>query len=51
MINSLSFVIFNLFFNYEVSYISQMVNVVFTSLLYFIFSFLFNFIEGNFNVR
>jgi rod shape-determining protein MreD len=51
MINSLSFVILNLFFNYEVSYITQIINVVFTSLLYFIFSFLFNYIEGNFNVR
>jgi len=51
MINLLSFVILNLFFNYEVSYITQIINVVFTSLLYFIFSFLFNYIEGNFNVR
>ena len=45
VINSLSFIILNIFLNYETSYIDQISNIIFTSLLYLIFPFLFNFIE------
>ena len=50
-LNSLSFIIVNLFFQFEISFISQIVNIFFTSLLYLIFSLLFNFILGNPNDR
>ena len=50
-LNSLSFIILNLFFQFEISFISQIVNIFFTSLLYLIFSLLFNFVLGNPNDR
>ena len=50
-LNSLSFIIVNLFFQFEISFISQIVNIFFTSLLYLIFSLLCNFILGNPNDR
>ena len=50
-LNSLSFIIVNLFFQFEISFISQIVNIFFTSLLYLIFSLLFNFVLGNPNDR
>lgn len=51
VINSLSFIILNLFLNYETSYIDQISNIIFTSLLYLIFPFLFNFIEDRRSAR
>ena len=51
LLNSLSFIIVNLFFQFEISFISQIVNIFFTSLLYLFFSLLFNFILGNPNDR
>ena len=51
VINSLSFIILNIFLNYETSYIDQISNIIFTSLLYLIFPFLFNFIEGRRSAR
>ena len=41
ILNSLLFIIVNLFFSFEISSINQIVNIIFTSLLYFLFSFLF----------
>ena len=51
VLNSLSFIIVNLFFKFEISFISQIVNILFTSLLYLFFSFLFNYVLGNLNAR
>ena len=50
-LNSLSFIIVNLFFQFEISFISQIINIFFTSLLYLFFSFLFNYVLGNPNAR
>jgi rod shape-determining protein MreD len=46
IVNSLLFIILNLIFNYEVSYFDQIINIIFTFLLYFFFSHLFNFFEN-----
>ena len=51
VLNSLSFIIVNLFFGFEISFINQIVNIFFTSLLYLLFSSFFNFFIGNSNVR
>ena len=55
IINSLLFVILNLIFGYEMSYVGQLINIIFTFLFYFLFSNLFDFFEhyfvGNTNVR
>ena len=51
ILNSLLFIIVNLFFSFEISFINQIVNIIFTSLLYFLFSFIFSFFLGNSNVR
>ena len=51
ILNSLSFIIVNLFFGFEISFINQIVNIFFTSLLYLLFSSFFNFFIGNLNVR
>ena len=51
ILNSLFFVIVNLFFDFEINFISQIVNIFFTSLLYILFSSFFNFFIGNSNVR
>jgi len=54
-LNSLSFIILNLIFNFEISYFNEIMNVIFTFLFYFIFSYFFNFFErfllGNHDVR
>ena len=45
----LNFVMFTyliLFFNYEVNYFDQMINIMFTFLLYLIFSYLFNIFDN-----
>ena len=44
-LNSLSFITLNLIFNFEISYFDEIINVIFTFLLYYIFSFIFNFIR------
>ena len=54
-LNSLSFIILNLIFNFEISYFDEIINVIFTFLFYFIFSFIFDFIRnfflGNYSAR
>ena len=44
-LNSLSFMILNFFFDFEIIYFNEIINITFTFLLYFIFSNLFDFIE------
>ena len=51
ILNSLFFIIVNLFFDFEISFINQIVNIFFTSLLYLLFSSFFNFFIGNLNAR
>jgi rod shape-determining protein MreD len=51
VLNSLFFIIVNLFFGFEISFINQIVNIFFTSLLYLLFSSFFNFFIGNSDVR
>ena len=45
IINSLLFVSLNFIFNYELNYFDQIINVIYTFLLYFLFSNLFDFFE------
>ena len=54
----LNFITFNyliVFFSYEINYFDQMINIIFTFLLYFVFSFLFKFYDeailGTFNAK
>ena len=42
-VNSLSFLILTLVFDYEINFLDQIVNVGFTFLMYFIFWYIFNF--------
>ena len=42
-VNSLSFLILTFVFNYEINFLDQIINVGFTFLMYFIFSYIFNF--------
>ena len=51
ILNSLFFIIVNLFFDFEISFINQIVNILFTSLLYLLFSSVFNFFVDSSNVR
>ena len=55
IINSLLFIILNLIFDYQLSYFDQGINIIYTFLLFFLFSNLFDFFEKNFignnNVR
>ena len=44
-LNSLSFLILTFIFSYEINYADQIINIIFTFLLYFGFSYLFNFFE------
>ena len=52
-LNFITFTYLVLFFNYEINYFDQIINIIFTFIAYFIFSFLFkaydNFILGKFN--
>ena len=52
-LNFITFTYLVLFFNYEINYFDQIINIIFTFIFYFIFSFLFkaydNFILGKFN--
>ena len=43
IINSLLFIILNFIFNYELNYSKQIINIVWTFLLYFLFSGIFSF--------
>ena len=47
IINSLLFMYLNFIFNYELNYFEQIINIVYTFLLYFLFSNLFDFFEKN----
>ena len=47
IINSLLFVALNFIFNYELDYFDQIINIIFTFLLYFLFSNLLDFFENN----
>jgi len=55
IINSLLFVALNFIFNYELSYFDQIINIIFTFLLYFVFANLFdlfeNYLAGSYNAR
>ena len=51
ILNSLFFIIVNLFFDFEISFINQIVNIFFTSLLYLLFSSIFNFFVDSSNAR
>jgi rod shape-determining protein MreD len=44
-INSLIYIILNFIFNYHLYYFDQIINIIFTFLLYFLFSNLFDFFE------
>jgi len=44
-LNSLSFLILTFIFNYEINYLDQIINIIFTFLLYLVFSLLFSFFE------
>jgi len=46
IINSLLFIILTFIFNYQINYLDQIVNIINTFLLYFLFSNLFNFFEN-----
>jgi rod shape-determining protein MreD len=48
IINSLLFIILNLIFDYQLNYLDKIVNIIFTFLLYFLFSNLFDFFENYF---
>ena len=55
ILNSLSFTLLTLVFNFEVNHFDQLINILFTSLLYFVFSYIFDFINkyllGSYDVR
>ena len=46
IINSLLFMYLNFIFNYELNYFEQIINIIYTYLLYFLFANLFNFFEN-----
>ena len=45
IINSLLFIILNFIFSYQLDYFNQIINIIFTFLLYLPFSYLFNFYD------
>ena len=45
VLNFITFTYLIVFFNYEINYFDQMINIIFTFLLYFVFSFLFKFYD------
>ena len=55
IINSLLYLLLNFVFNYQLEYFDQVINIIYTFLLYFLFSNLFDFFENYFvgksNVR
>jgi len=46
ILNFITFTYLILFFKYEINYFDQMINIIFTFLLYFLFSFLFKFYDN-----
>ena len=48
IINSLLFIILNFIFDFKLDYSHQLINIIWTFLLYFLFSNLFDFFENNF---
>jgi rod shape-determining protein MreD len=46
ILNFITFTYLIFFFNYEINYFDQMINIIFTFLLYFLFSFLFKFYDN-----
>ena len=48
ILNSLSFIILTLIFGYEINYLDYLINIIFTFLLYPIFSYLFIFFNNFF---
>tara|TARA_B110000211_G_scaffold185792_1_gene210837 strand:+ start:1078 stop:1590 length:513 start_codon:yes stop_codon:yes gene_type:complete len=44
-LNSLSFLILTFIFNYELNYLDQVINIIFTFIFYLIFSYFFNLLE------
>ena len=55
ILNALTFIILTFFFDYDIEYLNQFVNILFTFVLYLFFSQIFYLIEkillGTFNVR
>ena len=55
VLNFITFTYLIMFFSYEINYFDQMINIMFTFLLYFVFSFLFKFYDevilGKFNAK
>ena len=55
VLNFITFTYLIVFFSYEINYFDQMINIIFTFLLYFVFSFLFKFYDeallGIFNAK
>tara|TARA_B100000795_G_C22775290_1_gene429760 strand:- start:145 stop:666 length:522 start_codon:yes stop_codon:yes gene_type:complete len=45
LLNSISYIVLNFFFNFEINYLHEVINVFFTFLFYFIFSNILNFLE------
>ena len=46
IINSLLFITLNYIFDYELDYFDQIINIIYTFLLYFLFSNIFDFFES-----
>jgi len=44
-LNSISFLVLTSIFNYEINFLDQIINIIFTFLFYLVFSYLFNFLE------
>ena len=55
VLNFITFTYLISFFSYEINYFDQVINIIFTFLLYFVFSFLFKFYDeailGTFNAK
>ena len=55
ILNSLSFIVLGFIFNYEVNHTNQLINILFTSILYLVFSKIFSFLDmltaGTFNAK
>ena len=45
IINSISFLVLTFIFSYEINYLDQIINIIFTFLFYVLFVFIFNFID------
>ena len=47
IINSLLFIALNFIFSYELNYLDQIINIIYTFFLYFIFSIIFDYFENH----